>query len=68
MRVQSVQANSIQGEIQLMENLRHPNIVTLLGTQRSGNKLSILMVSISYVPACACSVALVVAISSKHCA
>ena len=28
------QANAIQSEINLMENLRHPNIVSLLGTQR----------------------------------
>jgi len=41
------QAASIQNEIGLMENLRHPNIVSLLGTQRNGNKLNILM---EYVP------------------
>ena len=41
------QAVAIQNEIALMENLRHPNIVTLLGTQRNGNKLNILM---EYVP------------------
>jgi len=37
------QATAIQNEIALMENLRHPNIVCFLGTQRSGNKLNILM-------------------------
>lgn len=37
------QATAIQNEIALMENLRHPNIVGLLGTQRNGNKLNILM-------------------------
>ena len=41
------QAAAIQNEIGLMENLRHPNIVSLLGTQRNGNKLNILM---EYVP------------------
>jgi len=41
------QAAAIQNEIGLMENLRHPNIVSLLGTQRNGNKLHILM---EYVP------------------
>ena len=41
------QATAIQNEISLMENLRHPNIVCFLGTQRSGNKLNILM---EYVP------------------
>lgn len=41
------QAMAIQTEITLMENLRHPNIVALLGTQRVGNKLNILM---EYVP------------------
>ncbi len=41
------QALQIQNEIGLMENLRHPNIVSLLGTQRKGNKLNILM---EYVP------------------
>jgi serine/threonine protein kinase len=41
------QAIAIQNEIALMENLRHPNIVSLLGTQRNGNKLNILM---EYVP------------------
>ncbi len=41
------QAVQIQNEIGLMENLRHPNIVALLGTQRNGNKLNILM---EYVP------------------
>jgi hypothetical protein len=40
-------AAQIQTEVTLMENLRHPNIVTLLGTQRSGQKLNILM---EYVP------------------
>ena len=41
------QAKAIENEIGLMENLRHPNIVALLGTQRQGNKLNILM---EYVP------------------
>jgi len=37
------QAKEIENEIRLMQDLRHPNIVSLLGTQRSGNKLNILM-------------------------
>ena len=41
------QASVLQNEIGLMENLRHPNIVALLGTERQGNKLNILM---EYVP------------------
>jgi len=41
------QAEAIQSEISLLENLRHPNIVNLLGTQTSGGKLNILM---EYVP------------------
>lgn len=41
------QAKEIENEITLMQNLRHRNIVTLLGTQRQGNKLNILM---EYVP------------------
>ncbi len=40
-------AMQIQTEITLMENLRHPNIVSLLGTQRTGHKLNIIM---EYVP------------------
>lgn len=38
---------SMEHEIALMETLRHPNIVHLLGTQRKGNKFNILM---EYVP------------------
>lgn len=37
------QATAIQNEIGLMENLRHPNVVAFLDTQRQGNKLNILM-------------------------
>eukprot|EP00461_Guttulinopsis_vulgaris_P007213 UN07261 len=40
-------AKQLQTEIQLMSQLRHPNIISLLGTQRSGQKLNILM---EYVP------------------
>lgn len=40
-------AKEIENEISLMHNLRHPHIVTLLETQRVGNKLNILM---EYVP------------------
>jgi len=36
-------ARQIETEISLMEDLRHPNIVSLLGTQRTGNKLNIIM-------------------------
>lgn len=38
---------AVQMEIELMKDLRHPNIVALLGTERTGNKLNILM---EYVP------------------
>lgn len=41
------QAKEIENEIKLMQDLRHPNIVTLLGTERTKDKLSILM---EYVP------------------
>jgi predicted Ser/Thr protein kinase len=40
-------AAAIEGEIKLMEGLQHPNIVMLLGTERVGNRLNILM---EYVP------------------
>lgn len=40
-------ANTIESEIKLLETLRHPNIVSLLGTQRTEYKLNILM---EYVP------------------
>ena len=41
------QALSLQTEISLMEKLRHPNIVSLLGSERDGDKFNILM---EYVP------------------
>jgi len=41
------QAKEIENEIKLMQDLRHPNIVSLLGTQRTGTTLNILM---EYVP------------------
>jgi predicted Ser/Thr protein kinase len=41
------QAKELATEIDLLENLRHPNIVTLLGTERTGDTLNILM---EYVP------------------
>jgi len=41
------EAKAIQSEITLMENQRHRNIVSLLGTEKNGNKLNILM---EYVP------------------
>lgn len=41
------QAREIENEIQLMTDLKHENIVCLLGTERAGDKLNILM---EYVP------------------
>ena len=37
------QAREIENEIKLLQDLRHPNIVTLLGTERTKDKLNILM-------------------------
>lgn len=37
------QALSLQAEISLMDRLRHPNIVALLGSEYEGDKLNILM-------------------------
>ena len=41
------QALSLQTEISLMEKLRHPNIVSLLGSERESDKFNIIM---EYVP------------------
>jgi len=41
------QLAQFESEIQLMRQLRHPNIVCLLGTQKQGRKLNIIM---EYVP------------------